>query len=116
MWNLKAFQIGIRKVAVAGTLGIMLVVPFAALACLVQERLEWRPAPPSAAAQSAMALKEINSLAPVGRAYEANAVILPHNTFPADSADFLSTLAGALLFLPFGLSTLRFWRTDRAAT
>lgn len=99
--KLKPFQIGVKRAAVTGLLGMMLVVPFAALA-----HLGLGPAVPSAAARSALSLQEVNVLTPVGRAYQAYAVVLRHNALHADSADFVSVLAGAALFLPFGLSTL----------
>ena len=95
-----------RKVGVAGMLGIILVVPFAALAGQAHEFLERGPAAPTAAARSPLALKEINILAPIGPVYQANPVILQHSDFPPSSPEFGAILSGALLLVPFALSAL----------
>jgi hypothetical protein len=99
---------------VAGILGIMLVVSFPALVRVVRERLEIAPVASSTSARSAMTLKEINLLAPVGRACHSNAANIKHKALLDNCPDFLSSLAGAVLFLPFGLSTLRFRRRNLA--
>jgi hypothetical protein len=109
------FEMGILKVAIAGMLGTMLVMPFAASAGLVQEeRLEGGVAS-APAAGSARVLKDASFSAPVGGAYHANPATPQHNVFPAAFSKFGTILAAAALVLPFGLSTLRILRRNRAA-
>lgn len=109
------FQMGILKAAIVGMLGTLLVVPFAASAGLVQEgRLEGAAAS-TPASGNARTLKDASFSAPAGGADQANPATPEDNVFPAAFSKFGTILAAVLLVLPFGLSTLRILRRNRAA-
>jgi hypothetical protein len=111
----KAFKAGILNVALAGMLATIVVVPFGSVARLAQEGRLGGGAAPTLAVGSARALEHSSFSAPAGAGYEANPATPQHNVFPAALHNFGTILAGAMLLVPFGLSTLRVLRRNRVA-
>jgi hypothetical protein len=110
----KVFQIGILNTALVGMLGTMLMMPCAAVARLAQEGRSGGEGASALAVGSAVVLEGSSFPAPAGSGYQANPTTPQHDVFPAVFHNFGTILAGTLLLLPFGLSTLRILRRNRA--
>jgi len=109
----EVFRKGILNVALVGVLVTMLVMTFATGARLVQEGRSGGGAASTLAVESATVLENSSFSAPAGGGYQANPATPQHNVFPAVFHNFGTILAGALLVLPFGLSTLRILQRNR---
>jgi len=103
----------ILNVALAGMLGTMLVMPFAAGAQLVQKGRLGGVADSTVAIGNARLLEDSSFSAPADGGYEANPATPQHNVFLATFPGFGTVLAAAVVVLPFGLSTLRILRRNR---
>jgi len=106
----KVFQKTILNVVLARMLGSVLVMPCVALARPVSEG---RGVAAALAVESVRVLEDSSLLVPAAGGYQAPANP-QHNMFAAAFHNFGTILAGALLVLPFGLSTLRILRKNRA--
>lgn len=103
----KIFKVGILKVALGVLLGTALGVRLVAVAPLVEEPCPERDATISTlSAANGWVLRDLRFSTPTAGAGRAD---------PAASPSFATILAGGLLLLPFGLSTLKLWRANRAA-
>ena len=113
--RLKVVKAGIQKVAIAGTLVTLLLIPLSSSVCLAKEVCVEREVVSTPAAGSAKVPKDASTSELVSSADHTNCNTPHHDVLPAASPKFVTILAAVALALPFGLSTFRILRRNPVA-